>query len=215
MNFSYFLGWSAFRLLFTVYLPARAYHPERVPLDGPVILASNHASYLDPFLVGAMTRRPIHYLARKSLFRYPVVGRVLRSWNAVPVDRDSGSGAGLKTILDRLTAGGGIVLFPEGTRTADGTLQRARSGIGLTVIKSNAPVVPVRVFGTFEVFGRQHRFPRPGRVRVTFGPVMQFASLREESRLCSKPRLKQIYQDVADAILTEISRLAVGPDPRK
>jgi hypothetical protein len=79
----------------------------------------------------------------KSCFDFPVVGALLRSWNAVPVDRDGGGAAGLK-ILDRLLAGGGIILFPEGTRTRDGKLQPARSGIGLVVIKSNAPVVPVR-----------------------------------------------------------------------
>ena len=72
----------------------------------------------------------------------------------MPVDRDGGGAKGLKAILDRLLAGGGIILFPEGTRTKDGQLQPARSGIGLTVIKSTAPVVPVRVFGTFEAYGQ-------------------------------------------------------------
>ena len=79
----------------------------------------------------------------------------------MPVDRDGGGAAGLKAILDRLLAGGGIILFPEGTRTRDGKLQPARSGIGLIVTKSEAPVVPVRVFGTFEAWGRNLKFPRP------------------------------------------------------
>ena len=83
----------------------------------------------------------------------------------MPVNREGGGAAGLKAILDRLLAGGGIILFPEGTRTRDGKLQPARSGIGLTVIKSTALVVPVRVFGTFEAFGRNHKFPRPHRLR--------------------------------------------------
>ena len=73
--------------------------------------------------------------------------------------------AGLKAILDRLLAGGGIILFPEGTRTQDGKLQPARSGIGLTVIKSDAPVVPVRVFGTFEAYGRNINFRARNRSR--------------------------------------------------
>ena len=76
--------------------------PERVPLQGGVILASNHASFLDPPLVGSGLQRDINYLARESLFRFPGIGALLRSWNAVPVDRDGGGAAGLKAILDRL-----------------------------------------------------------------------------------------------------------------
>jgi len=145
MNFSYFLGWCFFRALYALYFRWRVFNPERVPQTGAVILAANHASFLDPPLVGAALRRPINYLARESLFRFPGIGWLLRSWNSVPVNREGGGAAGLKAILDRLLAGGGIILFPEGTRTRDGKLQPARSGIGLTVIKSTALVVPVRV----------------------------------------------------------------------
>jgi 1-acyl-sn-glycerol-3-phosphate acyltransferase len=139
MSLSYRIGWTLFRALYAVYFRWRVYNAERVPLQGGVILASNHASHLDPPLVGAALRRPINYLARESLFRFPVVGAVLRSWNAVPVNRDGGGSAGLRAILDRLLAGGGIILFPEGTRSRDGRLQPARPGVGLTVIKSTAP----------------------------------------------------------------------------
>src|SRR5207247_4163261 len=137
----YFLGWCSFRLLFKLYFRWRVYNKERVPLTGPVILASNHASYLDPPLVGAGVQRGINYLARENLFRFPIVGWVLRKWNSVPVDREGGGAKGLRAILDRLLAGGAIILFPEGTRTRDGNLQPARAGIGLTVIKSAAAVV--------------------------------------------------------------------------
>ena len=207
MNLSYFIGSSGFRLLFATYFRWRVYHPERVPQSGPVILASNHASFLDPPLIGSALRREINYLARESLFRFPVVGAILRSWNSVPVDRDGGGAAGLRAILDRLLAGGGIILFPEGTRTRDGKLQPARSGIGLTVIKSAAPVVPVRVFGTFEAYGRQMRFPKPCRVTVKYGQPMLFEKLRAEAKVCSKPRLKEIYQQVADEIMSAIAKL--------
>ena len=113
----------------------------------------------------------------------------------------------MRAILDRLLAGGGIILFPEGTRSADGKLQPARSGIGLTVIKSSAPVVPVRVFGTFEAYGRHVTIPRPHRVMVKFGRPMSFATLRAEAKSCTKSRLKQIYQQVADELMAEIGRL--------
>jgi 1-acyl-sn-glycerol-3-phosphate acyltransferase len=172
-----------------------------------VILASNHASFIDPPLIGAGLERAVNYLARNTLFNVPVVGSLLRSWKVVPVDREGGGGAGLKAILDRLLDGDVILLFPEGTRTRDGKLQPARSGIGLTVIKSTAPVVPVRVFGTFEAFGRHMKVPRPRRVAIKYGQPMRFEELRAEAKTCSKKRLKEIYQEVANDIMAAIAKL--------
>ena len=207
MNVPYFIGWCAFRALYKFYFRWRVYNAERVPLEGAVILASNHASFIDPPLVGSGVKRGINYLARENLFRFPVMGWVLRQWQVVPVDREGGGAAGLRAILDRLLAGGAIILFPEGTRTRDGKLQPARSGIGLTVIKSTAPVVPARVFGTFEAYGRHLSLPRPHRVAVKYGQPMRFEQLRAEAKVCSKPRLKEIYQQVANEIMAAIARL--------
>src|ERR1017187_4968398 len=207
MNLSYRLAWLAFRAVYATYFRWRVFGAENVPPSGGVILASNHASFLDPPLVGSGLRRDINYLARESLFRFPGMGALLRSWNSVPVDRDGGGAKGLKAILDRLLNGGAIILFPEGTRTKDGNLQPARSGIGLTVIKSTAPVVPVRVFGTFEACGRNHRFPHPKKVAVKYGAPMNFEKLRAEAKVCDKTRLKEIYQQVADEIMAAIARL--------
>ena len=207
MNPSYLIAWYSFRLLFATYFRWRVYNPERVPLTGPVILAANHLSFLDPPLVGCGVKRLINYLGRKSLFRYPGIGALLRSWNSIPVDRDGGGAAGLKTFLDRLLAGGAIILFPEGTRSLDGRLQPARPGVGLTVIKSTAPVVPVRVFGTYEAYGKHRRCPLPYRVAVKYGLPLLFEELRAEAKAWSKPRLKAIYQQVADEIMAAIARL--------
>jgi 1-acyl-sn-glycerol-3-phosphate acyltransferase len=213
MNPSYRIAWLSFRAMYAVYFRWRVFNPERVPLTGGVILAANHASFLDPPLVGSGLKRDINYIGRESLFRYPLVGALLRSWNSVPVDRDGGGGArGLREILNRLLAGGGIILFPEGTRTRDGRLQPARSGIGLTVIKSTAPVVPVRVFGTFEAYGRHRTIPRPHRVMVKYGVPMNFEKLRAEAKTCDKARLKEIYQQVADEIMAAIAKLEPKAD---
>ncbi len=212
MNLSYRLGWLGFRLMYATYFRWHVFNPERVPLNGAVILASNHASFLDPPLVGSGLKRDINYLARESLFRFPGIGALLRSWNAVPVDRDGGGAAGLKTILDRLLAGNGIILFPEGTRARDGKLQSARSGIGLIVVKSNAPVVPVRTFGTFEAWGRNLKVPLPHRVSVKYGAPMNFEKLRAEAKTCTKARLKEIYQQIADEIMAAIGKLEARAD---
>ena len=211
MTTSYAIGWHFFRVVFALYFRWRVFHAERVPLDGPVILASNHASYIDPPLVGAGVRRQINFLARDSIFRVPVLASILRSWEVVPVDRDGGTGRGLKAILDRLSRGGAIILFPEGTRSRHGELNPARSGIGLTVIKSAAPVVPARVFGTYAAYGAKMIVPRPRPVAVKYGRPMFFEALRAEAQSCSKPRLKEIYQQVADEIMAVIASL----EPKK
>lgn len=212
MNPVYFAGWVSFRLLFFFYFRWRVFNPERVPLQGPAILACNHASFLDPPLVGAGVHRGIHYLARENLFRFPVLGWILRNWQVVPVDREGGGAKGLKAILDQLLAGGIIILFPEGTRTRDGNLQPARPGIGLTVIKSTAPVVPVRVFGTFRAYGRHMRFPHPHQVAVKYGRPMLFGQLRAEAKTCSKTRLKEIYQQVSDELMAAIAKMEAFED---
>lgn len=207
MNLSYRIAWCFFHTAFAIYFRWKVYNPKRLPREGGVILASNHASILDPPMISTGVTRMVINFGRKSLFTLPVVGAVLRSWKAVPVDRDGGGGAGLKAILDRLLDGGVILVFPEGTRTTDGKLRPAKSGIGLTVIKSNAPVVPVRVFGTFEAYGRQMKFPRPHHVAVKYGVPLDFKALREEAKTCAKPRLKEIYQQVADEIMAAIAAL--------
>jgi 1-acyl-sn-glycerol-3-phosphate acyltransferase len=212
MTFSYRCGWLFFRALFALYFRWRVFNPERVPLAGPVILASNHASYIDPPLVGAGIRRQINYLARDSIFHVPILAAILRSWEVVPVDRDGGTGRGLKDILSRLEEGRAIILFPEGTRSRHGELNPARSGIGLTVVKSSAPVVPARVFGTHDAYGPHKRLPRPRRVMVKYGQPLLFEALRAEAATASKQRVREIYQQVADEIMSAIARLEPRPD---
>ena len=206
MNLISWSGWSFFKISYALYLRYRAFNPERVPKTGPVILASNHASILDPPLVGIGLKRVTTFLARDTLFRGPV-GWLFRHWHAIPIDRDGGGPAGMRRIMAALQEGRAVLLFPEGTRTRDGQLQPARSGIGLLVIKSQAPVVPIRVWGTMEAMGRGIHFPRPKRVMVKYGEPMHFTELRAEAKNCSKERLKEIYQQVADEIMAAIGRL--------
>lgn len=212
MNWSYGLAWIFFKSAFALYFRASFFNAERVPTQGPVILAANHASILDPPLVAAGFRRMVNFLGRNTLFDIPVFGAMLRSWRVVPVDREGGGGPGLRAILNRLLDGGIILLFPEGTRSADGQLRPAKPGIGLTVIKSSAPVVPVRVFGTLEALGRNMVLPRPRRVCVKYGQPIDFSSLRAEAKTCSKDRLKQIYLEAAERIMKEIAGLEARSD---
>jgi 1-acyl-sn-glycerol-3-phosphate acyltransferase len=212
MNFVYWLGWSCFRLMFATYFRWRIFNAGRVPQQGAVILASNHASFLDPPIVGSPLKRPCSFLARDTLFRFPPARWVLTKWQAIPVDRTGSSPTGLKNILSALQQGRAVVLFPEGTRTRDGQLQPARSGIGLLVVKSGAPVVPVRVWGSFEAYGKHVKFPKPKRLTVKYGQPMQFDALLAEAKTCSKERVKKIYQEIADGIMRAIAKLEPKED---
>jgi 1-acyl-sn-glycerol-3-phosphate acyltransferase len=207
MNTFYRLVWLGYRTWFTVYHRYRVCNAERVPLTGPVLLACNHASFYDPPLVGSALPRDICYLARESLFKTRLGNWALRRVNCIPVDREGGGAAGLKGVLDHLARGRAVILFPEGTRTRDGNLQSVRSGIGLAVLKAEAPLVPVRVFGTYAAWGRHRRFPLPATIVVKFGQPLRFEALRAEAKTCSKARLKGIYQEVADAIIAAIAAL--------
>jgi 1-acyl-sn-glycerol-3-phosphate acyltransferase len=203
--------WWIARGVFGAYFRLRVHHAGCVPAVGPVLLASNHVSFADPPLVGASLRRAIHFLARKSLFEKPGFGALIRSYNAMPVDRDGGGGAGLRTVLDLLARGAAILLFPEGTRSPDGQPMPAKAGVGLIAIKSDVPIVPVRIHGAFEAWGRHRILPLPKPIDVVFGNPVDLSALRAEARECDRIRLKAIYQEAADAIMKSIRDLALPP----
>ncbi|MEE2947038.1 MAG: lysophospholipid acyltransferase family protein [Verrucomicrobiota bacterium] len=203
----YWLAWSVSRLVFRNLFRCRVYHPERVPLKGPVILAANHESYLDPPLIGSSLLRPVNYLARANLFSNRLSGPFLRGLNSVPVDRGGGGAKGLKNILERLLNGDSILIFPEGTRTHDGMIQPAQAGIGLTILKSHAPVVPVRVWA-YNAYGRHRRVPRVGMITVKFGHPMPFDEVREKAKACPREDWRALYQQVTDDTMAAISSLS-------
>lgn len=139
-------------------------HGDRILEQGGVILAMNHESYLDPPLVGIACQREIYYLARKTLLDVPFLGSMLPHLNVIPVDQERADMSALKTVIKVVRAGQATVIFPEGTRTLDGRIQGAQPGLGLVIAKTQAPVVPMRIFGA-------HRaFPSGGKPRV-FNPI--------------------------------------------
>jgi 1-acyl-sn-glycerol-3-phosphate acyltransferase len=197
------------------FLDLKVYHPERVPGVGPVILASNHQSFADPPLIAAGLTRTTRFLARETLFKVPVLGSVIRFMGAYPIDRDGGGASGLRTVLTLLDSGAAVLLFPEGTRSPDGQVQAARSGIGLLVIRSTAPVVPVRVFGLHHAWGRHRRFPRPHPIVIKYGQPLFFEELRREAATASKHRTKAIYEEVSQQVMKAIRDLQPHKDVRE
>ena len=132
---------------------------------------------------------------------------LIRSINALPVDREGKSPRGLKSIVARLAEGKPVVLFPEGTRSLDGGLLPARSGVGLAVAKSGAPVVPVRVFGSFEAYSRKMWLPRPRKISVVFGQPIRFDEMIEAARAQGKDRMKAVYPEISERIMASIASL--------
>ena len=145
---------------------------EHVPKSGPVIFASNHRSFLDPFVIGTLTRRPVYYVAKKELFAHPVAGWLLNRLGAFPIDRGAGDQQAMETARRILERGDCVVIFPEGTRTRPGPLGQPRRGVGRLALQTGAPVVPVAVFGT-EAVRRGWRI-RPRKVTLRCGRALSF-----------------------------------------
>lgn len=158
----------AYRALFGLTVTGR----ERMPEEGPVILASNHASYLDPPILGAAFDRVLAFMARESLFRHPLFSWYIRALNAFPLDREGDPRAAFRTMLGQLERGACVVVFPEGTRTETGRLGPVKGGVGMLAVRSGAPVLPVRIGGSFESWPKGAGRPRLHPLRVEAGEVV-------------------------------------------
>ena len=143
-----------------------------VPRTGGALLVSNHQSHLDPMLVGMGSRRRMNYVARKTLFQFGPFGWLLRSVDAIPIDRDGFGLGGIKESLRRLKNGEMVLIFPEGTRSADGEIAPFRPGFTTLAVRSGAAILPAAVDGAFQVWPRSKKFPGLGRIRVHYGKMM-------------------------------------------
>ena len=200
MSWIYWIGWllfgSAFRSLFGMRVIGR----EHLITEGPVLVASNHQSYLDPPLIGNLYQDQMIYLARKTLFRgfgawlYP-------KWDAIPVDQERPDMASLKTIIRRLREGRRVLVFPEGARTLDGRLGEAAPGIGLIAAKSGAVIQPVRISGAREALPRGSARVRLARITVAIGPPIRLGPAETSAKT------KEEYNAIARRIMAAIEEL--------
>jgi 1-acyl-sn-glycerol-3-phosphate acyltransferase len=172
---------------------------DNVPPKGGFILACNHLSYLDPPAVGCRIPRNLHYFARDSLFLGPL-GFLITKLNSIPVNRDQLDLGTLRKVLSVLKGGEPVLVFPEGTRSPDGTLQKSQKGLGLLVHKSGVPVLPARLHGSFEILGKGKLFPRIGKkLYLNIGSPI----LSEELSFDSNDR----YQKISDLVMHAIEGL--------
>ncbi len=179
-----------------------------IPRHGPFIVACNHASHLDPPIVGSQVPRQMAFFARKTLWKPGVASWWLDGVGTIPVDRDGGSDvAAIRRVLQTLQSGKALILFPEGTRSPDGNLQSAKAGVGLIACKTQAPVLPARIFNSHQAFGRDGKM-RPGtRVSVVFGPLIPPEEYDD-------PRAgRDRYQRASERIMAAIAKLSAPTFP--
>jgi len=210
MTLTYHFWYTLSKIAARFFFNYRVIHPERLLEEGPVILASNHQSYFDPPLVGICSRRDVYYLARKTLLDAPMLGNLLPHINVIPVDRDGNDMSALKKIIRLVRSGNGVVLFPEGTRSPDGTLQRGKSGIGLIIAKTGAPVQPIRIFGSYEAFPKKSG-NASGKITMTpisvvVGEPLRFSKEELDSGSHGGDE-RALYQHLSDRVMAAIAEL--------
>src|SRR5438876_603353 len=177
-----FLYWTLRALFvptFLIYFRMQRIGREHLPRSGPLLLASNHRSFLDPFVIGTLVRRPVYYMAKRELFQKRWQAWLLSALGAFPVDRGAGDGEAMRTARAILERGDCVVVFPEGTRIRRGPLQTPRRGVGRLALETGAPVVPVAVHGTEHV--RRGWRIRPRKVRVRVGRPLLFGTTQGSS----------------------------------
>jgi 1-acyl-sn-glycerol-3-phosphate acyltransferase len=204
LNPYYWICYHLIKLLGRIFFRLRYVHRERMINHGPVILAANHQSYLDPPFAGSASDRAIYFLARRSLLDGAVLGWLLPKLNVIPVDSDSGKDrTALKALIRILKAGEGTLVFPEGQRTLDGELQPALPGLGLVIAKTMAPVVPIRIFGAYAAWPAGQKWPHCRPVTVVVGEPIFFTAADLE------PAGKDLYARLSQRVMDAITSLTI------
>ena len=176
-NFLYRSARCVIRPLLDVLGHLESHGKENIPEQGGVLLVSNHVSFLDPVIIGAAADRELHFLGEDSYFRIPYVGSLFTQLNGIPIKRETPGWQSLKEVISRLRIGKAIVIFPEGTRSADGILGEVKKGISFIIHHSDVPTIPVLLKGSERFMPRGSKFIHPAQLSVTFGPPIDFAAL--------------------------------------
>lgn len=194
MRFHYRLGWIVALGLARLVLGHRSAGSDRIPRDGPVIIASNHVSNWDPVLVGLGCPREVHFMAKQELFRNPLLRWLITAYNALPVRRGEADHRALRLAARVLKRGGALLMFPEGTRSTDGELGRAKAGVGFLACTTGAAIVPACIVGSSSL---RSAVSRRTPLRVAFGePVAPVVGGSSDA-----------YADVTERVMDGIRRI--------
>ena len=187
---------------------------ENVPKSGPVLIACNHQSFIDPPLwrlpqypKGCLLwRRSLYFVARKTLFRNPVLGRTFVAVNAIPVDQDAADTAAMRGFIDILKNGDPLLIFPEGSRTFDGRMEEFKRGMALLVKRSNCPVLPCAVEGVYDTWPRTAKRPklRGCYIGIEFGKPIPHEEIMRDG---ADQALRRVEREIDELRLRVRARL--------
>ena len=173
---------------------------------GPLILAANHVSYLDPVIVGISVKRPIIFIAKKEVFDIPILSFILRKLGVIPVDKKNINPASVKKIITLLKKGHIIGIFPEGTRSLNGQLLKLNSGMIKIALQTNAPIIPIGINGTFDIYPPHAKIPaffKRKNIYVNFGKPIHLDSSKRKDAEYLEESLQKIEQEIKE--LTQLS----------
>jgi 1-acyl-sn-glycerol-3-phosphate acyltransferase len=203
----YWLVCYLFWVLFKTFFALEVKGVENVPQKGAVLITGNHSSYLDPPLFAAVVGRRLNFMARESLFRFPPFAWLIKALGTFPVKRGKPDRRALRKALDILQRGGALVLFPEGTRSLNGTLQKGEAGAGMIALKSRAKVIPAFITGSDKALPRGAKRPRPGKIKVRFGKPVSLEEFYDQKEV------KETYFKVSEKIMRSIGELSRENNP--
>lgn len=193
-----------FTSICSAYFSAKIEGVEHVPKEGPCLILSNHASYLDPLLVGIAIPREVQFLARQEILEWPILGRMMQQ-NTHAIRREGIDRQAIALCREILKAGWPLVMFPEGTRSTDGRVYRPRGGFAwILETLPEVPCVPVYLSGTFDALKRGAFLPRPSPVEVRIGPAYTLEPRREDEKR------RDYFENCADQL--EEAWRALGAD---
>lgn len=205
-------------LVFILIYRARVRGAKNVPATGPVLIAANHQSFLDPPLIGCFVRnRHLSFVARIGLFKFGPFAWLISALNSIPINDEAGDAGAIKEILKRLAAGHAVLIFPEGSRTFDGGQKSFKRGVALLVKRAKCPVVPAAVEGCFDAWGPAVRFPRMfgQRVAVTYGKPIPYDELVKDGAQGALDRIAREVNALRMQTRAEMRRASDGSFPSR
>ena len=197
------------KILLRGFFKFRVHGSENLPQEGPIVLVSNHVSYMDPIVVGVAVSRPLRYMAKEELFG-GFSGRVLKALGAFPVKRAGMDKMAIRKALKLLSEGDALLVFPEGTRGNGVKLGQVKDGVGMIICKSNVPAIPVVISGTEKALPRGSRWPKRCLIEVRFGSLIHAGC---KSDICRKREKYNVVtkeiMSVMEKMVEESSRTAI------
>ncbi|HAU38094.1 MAG TPA: hypothetical protein DCX07_10320 [Phycisphaerales bacterium] len=201
-NVLYRLMRRVFQVFVTAFWKVRVFQRFHEPAQGGAVYICNHQSFMDPILMSFALRRPMSYMARDSLFRFPLFGRVIQALNAFPVRRGTADTGALKEAMRRLKGGGQVVVFAEGTRTRDGRIGPMLPGVAMLAQRAAEWTVPVLIDGAFEAWPRTQALPSPGSIVVRYAPPLS----REQTRAMTPEQLMDTVRKTLIEMQADVRR---------